>query len=301
MFRLLVSLLVLLIPTLAKSESICVDYFAAQGFTSAQCNRALKVFDGAVEPCLGFLWSTFDRPKTGNLCVQRFLSKYHNRAHTLKVHFSNETMRRNGQGEKGAELFPELSAKDFSDAIAGYQDDVTNAVYKRAVKLDKWLHKHASEQARIIITTGLEDDYSAPAYDAISGILAGAVDPTYLIARNPNVSNKSKNHFPYADFIELHGTNPKFKANSGARCIASLDGYGIEFERGNIRRPGVLSLSEVLSFFERERNRGCLVFAWLAETQGRGSAKFAAPSRRNFRIYHKDINRINEFIRRFDQ
>lgn len=299
MLRLLISLLALSFVAKAHAESVCVSYFAAQGFTSKQCNEALRVFNGVERPCMSILWKTFDIPGR-SLCAQRFLHKFRDKAHTLQIHFSNESARRTGRLYP-YEFAPGLNVARYNRALANQSRAVLKRIHARALSITEFIGDFANSNSTIILSTGLEDNYTNKAYRVLYREVKKTIPSHVLISRNPMGKNEKAFDIADADFIELHGLLPRFISN-GAGCIANLDGHRIDFDGSDRRelREGVLELPQVHSWVARYRKRQCLVFLWWPGAQGRGEARFVEPRRRNFRIYRSDINAMNKIIRSFE-
>lgn len=277
-----------------------MSYFAAQGFSKAQCTEALKVFKGIENPCLSILWKTFDRPGKAN-CAQKFLFENRAKPHTLQIHFDDSTYRRRKEFYFGA-IAPEYKTQEYNRELRNRDEYVLRLVRERAVEIMEFKRDYGFDTTELILSTGLEDDYSTAAFRAVYEEIKKNITPDVLLARNPNGTKESGIDIAGADFIELHSTKPKFRESSGARCITSLDGYGLELSNHNRRgsKPGVLSMPEVLAFIRRSRARNCRVFLWEPESQGRGQGEFMEPRRRNFRIRSENVRLINKIIRRFD-
>lgn len=277
-----------------------MSYFAAQGFDKKQCTEALKVFRGVDRPCMAILWKTFDRP--GGNCAQRFLFENRDKPHTLQIHFDDSTYRRRAEWYPGA-VAPEYKTHEYNREVRNRDAYVLGEVRARAVEIMDFIENYGFSTTEIILSTGLEDDYTDKAYRILYEEIKKSIAPNILMARNPNATIERSTDRGDADFIELHGVQPKFREASRGRCITSTDGYGIEFQNRNRTgsKPGVLSVPEVHRFIRRSRKSGCRVFLWWPAPQGRGSAKFTEPSSRDFWIYRQDVSAVNKIIRRFEQ
>lgn len=277
-----------------------MSYFAAQGFTQKQCTEALKAFNGVKNPCLSILWKTFDRP--GGNCAQRFLFENRSKPHTLQIHFDDSTYRRRAEYYFGA-ITPEYKRDQYNRELQNRDEYVLSEVRNRALEILQFKIDYGFENSEFILTTGLEDDYTGSAFKAVYEEIKKNIGPGFYIGRNPNGTQESNYRTDDLDFIELHSVKPRFKDSSRARCFASTDGYGIEFQNRNRTgsKPGVLSIPEVRRFIRRYANRGCRVFLWWPDPQGRGGPVFLEPSRRDFRIYRSHVRSINKLVRSFDK
>lgn len=280
-----------------------MSFFAAQGFTRSQCTKALKVFDGVQKPCMSILWHTFTKPG-GDNCAGRFLEQHKDKRHTLQIHFDNGSGRRLRRLGK-YEIERGLSQSRFNRLVEQHSEHVLSKLRARADEITKWIAENANPNSEILVSTGLEDGYSAKAYRVIAEMLKKTLPQGVLIGRNPNETRENRVDTFGADFIELHSLKPKFRKGSSARCVVSTDGYDIRFERGGNGggNESIVYLPEVRSFFRRYRARGCRVFLWWSAPQGRSAreSKFIDPRRRTLRVSASDISAVNKIIRRLDQ
>lgn len=246
---------------------------------------------------MSILWKTFDRPKRA-LCAQRFLNRYMHKPHTLQIHFSDETARRARRTYQGA-VAPTKSVNLYNRALERENEGILRRVQLRALEIVDFIYQNANEETEVILSTGLEDTYTNRAYRILHREIKKNIPSEFLTSRNPLGKNENAFDIGGADFIELHSFKPRFTGQAG--CIASLDGYRIDFDRRDSRglSEGVVKLSDVSHFIRRHRARGCHVFLWWPGPQGRGEAKFVEPRRRDFRIYREDVSAINRIIRRF--
>lgn len=247
---------------------------------------------------MSILWKTFDIPGR-SLCAQRFLHRYRDKAHTLQIHFSNESARRSNR-LYSYEFAPHLNVARYNRALANQSRAILKRIAQRASSITSFLDENAGVHTETVLSTGLEDNYTNKAYRILYREIKKSIPSHVLISRNPVGSNEKAFSLSGADFIELHGLSPRF--SGGARCIASLDGHRIDFDGRDLRgvSQGVLELPQVSSWVRRFREGGCLVFLWWPGPQGRGEARFIEPRRRDFRIYRSDVSAMNKIIRSFE-
>jgi hypothetical protein len=282
---------ILLLNSKAHAQ-ICVSYFAAQAFTESQCNEALKVFNNVDIPCMAILWKTFTL-KQNNTCTQEFFRRYEGKPHILAIHFSNEAGRRNRRLSRYEHL-PKLSINGYNSGLERRRRRTTRSVTNNAKEIKHFIDKFANHESRILVSTGLEDNFSTEAFKVIVKLIREAI-PNVEIIRNP--VGDSEKYYIGADFIELHGVQPHIK--SAGRCIQNLDGISIKFSDGKPDAQEIL-LSALPAFIKRGQALSCLVFLWWREAQGIGS-KFIEPRKRKFLIEPKKINLTNNLIRRFQK
>lgn len=288
--RLIKFLLLALLATEAHAAP-GVQYNAAQGFTKAECRAALKVFDGVKVPKLAFLWRTFDREGG---CVEEFLRRFKDRPHVLEIHFSNETCRRAGRFCENVEICPKLRSRNYTRAIERGNSYVLGKIRRRAWNIFQFIIRETYPTTEILLTTGLEDDYSTKAHRVVNSILKKTLPVNVAIGRNPNASDARGVDLSGARFIELHPIGSKFR---GYPCVFSNDGLDINFDRRSGNASHGISLPD-LSRAIRENGIDCShSFLWWGEPQGVG-AEFTRPSWRDFRLDIEDIFRVNRFLRR---
>jgi len=206
------------------------------------CDQFLQIESHAKEPAMAVLWGTFGDDTT---CIQRFLAKFADRPHALEIHFSDEVCRRNSNCEDG-EFFPQFSVAHWSQILASANPYALQAVWDRLSDIRAVVDKYSNSNTQLVLSTGLEDDYSPQAYAILSHVLR-AWWP-YILIRSPNHGGAVSP----ALFKESHG--------SGARCSGSAQ----------IVNPdgSLLSLSESRAFMQANRN--CYIaLLWNAISQGK--------------------------------
>lgn len=290
----LIFALFLLLATRAEA-SVCVSFFAAQAFDKKQCTEALKVYENVQTPCMAILWKTFTL-KQNNLCAQTFFNKFNKKPHVLEIHFSNEAGRRNRR-LSSYEFLPALSTVKYNSNLERRHRGTLKSIKRNAIEIMDFISINANQNSTVILSTGLEDNFSAQAYRVLIAEIKKNISNKILTVRNP--VGKHERDYTSADFIELHGVQPHIKPESKSRCILNLDGVTIDF---NDRRSDKsrIKISDVPSYIKRGQDHGCIVFLWWKEPQGIG-AEFLSPRSRNFRIHPKQINLINNLIRRFEK
>lgn len=223
------------------------------------------------------LWGTFGVPTPGNSFVDQFTARYRNHPHLLSIAFSNEACRRNHRCKSG-ELYPRLSVREYNRLLEGMRVGTKQRLQARVLAILDHVRTASNSQTRIILTTGLEDNYSVKAYEKLYSVIK-EVWP-YEIVRNPLVPD----YWGSAPFIELHAVSaPCYKDT-----IKSLDGTAIG--TGSGYHPSI-SWDEANRWVAKGRQ--CFgVFLWKPEWQGILQRKFIEPRRRTFIISNSDIRRV---------
>lgn len=283
-------LTLLLTLTNEASGQTCVSAFAAQAFNNAQCSQFLRVFNNVHTPCTAILWKTFTISKN-NLCTQRFLSRFKGKPHILQIHFSNEAGRRNRRLSKYEHL-PGISVNEYNRRLGRGHGRTVRAIQKNAKEIQEFILQYRNINSRILISTGLEDNYSTEAFKTILRTIKPIIKDVEFI-RNP--VGEHEKYYNGADFIELHGMQPHIR--SIGQCIQNLDGISIKFSDGLPNTQEIL-LSAVPDYIKRGQALSCLTFLWWKEPQGITSI-FTEPRKRKFLLEAVKINLTNNLIRRF--
>lgn len=211
---------------LCEAQQVGVSYYAIQSFSSRECSTALRVFDNIETPALSMLWSTFGSDKR---CLVKYLDRFTSRPHTLEIHITNNTCLRTRKCRRG-EIVRDMSSRQYNRLLVTRDKDLMRSLRHRVREIVSFLKRYASPHTTIILTTGLEDDYSLKAYKVVFDILLKERRRlSFLIARNPNRRNPSIGIAPGADLLELHGLSPRFPEDFAGRCIANNDGTDIAF------------------------------------------------------------------------
>jgi hypothetical protein len=275
-----------------KAQPVCVSYFASEAFSTSQCKEALKVFDGVRHPCMATLWGTFGRHGPDG-CTAHFLRKFGGRKHTLEIQFENWSGRRRHALKQG-ELFPTFGVSQYVRKIELKDTLVIARIRARAEAIAKFLSEQASENAEIIVTTGLEDNLSNRAYRIVLAELKKTLPANVLLARNPEGADEKNHSFDGADFAELHTVSAKF--NQPGKCIVSLDGQDIDFTNSRREDNRNVRYASLFNQIRRYRARHCYFILWWAAVQGKQSIN---PRSRSFSFSSKNISLINLLLRRF--
>lgn len=271
----------------------CVSYFAAQAFTESQCNQSLQVFNNVHTPCMAILWKTFTLPEN-NLCTQRFLKRFEGKPHILQIHSSNEAGRRNRRLSRYEHL-PGLSVNEYNKRLGRRHRRAVKAVQKNASQIKHFVKDHANVNTHLIISTGLEDNYSLEAYKTIIQTIKAVFKDVQNVQYVRNPVGDHEKYFKGADYIELHGVQPHIK--SAGRCIQNLDGISINFSNTKSNSQEIL-LSAVSDFIKRGQALSCINILWWKEPQGL-IGDFKHPRSRKFLIEQYKVNLINNLLRRF--
>lgn len=254
----------LLFPILARAE-IGMSYFAIQ-HPRFPCREALRVFRGVEHPALAILWGTFGED---NDCLRAWFRQSRNKPHTLEIHLTNEACVRNRRCREGE--------------ISGTRRELV----KRVRSILKVLLPVKNERTRLLLSTGLEDNFSRREFRRRLKIIR-SVWP-YEIVRNPLYGE----YFSGADLLERHGLYVPI----ARPCVFNFDGHNVGNGNGHGRYRPRVTRSEVRAILSRAR-RCDLAFLWEANSQGLyGGKNFTDPRARSFGISAGDVRHLNELMR----
>lgn len=261
----------LLFSVCARAE-ICADFFAMSAFNDKQCEQALSVFEHSKTPCLGWLWGTFGKSLK---CQEKFMARFQNKLHTIRIHALNETCKRGGRTcERGREVMPGQEARRFKE-------------------VSDWVDAHSVPWTRAIITTGLEDNYTNAKYRRIRKKL----NTSWLTARSPMACDALGYDTRRSDFIELHGY---YAIPRGKACIFSTDGIVISGAIQGWHPPREVSFADMRWIIGTAKGACDFVFIWSASQDGGQRGHYIRPSKRHFRISTYEISSIKKLIKEFE-
>ena len=232
-----------------------------QGFTSEQCAAALEALNGLPNPAIAVLWNTFG---TNNDCLAEYLTRFSDRPHVLEVHISNQVcMRRRSCGP--SELLPGINSAQYNRLLENRDPATISKLERRISEIAAFVALHRNPTTTVLLSAGLEDDYSSQAYSVVLELLAkGRQDTPFKIVRNP-VHIKSPESIA-ADLLEFHGFLTEVPPSWQGRCIVNNDGINVSFTAN--RREGDLPLGEVPARLAKWLKAGCIAFLWWTDPQG---------------------------------
>lgn len=250
----------------AFSQFVGVSAFAAL-HPNYPCDALLAATDHAEHPAISVLHGTFGEDYS---CIAKFAARNSYRPHLIQVHFSDETCRRNNNCFDGA-FFGDISVSEYSRELENPGSHLYIWVGHRITTIRAAVEALGNPNTILLLSTGLEDNYTQLAYRNLSGFLS--LFWPYLINRNPL---KYATPAPYTPYVERHG--------SGVR-------FGVPY--GIVNEDGSYGLSEKSSRAFLKRNEGALLrLLWRPEHQGRpDSGKFPGnPKERTFQFSSEDVS-----------
>jgi hypothetical protein len=186
----------------------------------------------------------------------------------VEVHYDNQTCRRPPRKCFREESSPELSAVQYSKLLEEMSARTRKNIVRRMVKLVSEITSVSSPRTRVVISTGLEDEYSDKAFRNLVRVMRSKWDGEMVRSIAGD-----RNHGPIrTEFIELHSERALFP--KGVPCIFNQDGLD-----GGAPRARELF----------EKFGGCeVLISWTKRAQGIGKV-FAPPLSRSFAITDSDL------------
>lgn len=291
MFR-IIALILAVAVSQARAEGYGVSYFACAAFTDRQLERALDVFEGVSDPTLTVLYGTFGNVRK---CINRFDERFGSDSSKIIIHSSNETCRRFERFCAVGEVNRHLRADEYNKKLQHRKKRVLRSIKRRGNSIARLLES-SSLKSQILITTGLEDNFTNRAYRQVIRQLKNSDLKFQNVSwiRNPVSATARGVSSRGADFIELHTANPSFDTR---RCMYSNDGIDIDFGRRYEPLRGSKPFQQLRAIFKKFRRDCGFVSVWW-NTQGiRREGPFIAPRRRTFNIRRRDVRAVNKFIK----
>lgn len=257
------------------------------------CDSALAAFEpGGNITGLAVLWSTFG---SDTACLTRWARRMQQLdvPHLLEIHLSNETCRRAKNRKcSDAELSPTLSVAEYNRALAARSAKVIEPLRARIVEIAQVVSAFNTPTLELILSTGLEDNYSREAYAVVLETVRA--NWPHKVVRNPVGALRDTAKLG-ADYLEIHGVSPEFSANEP--CIANLDGVDIVFPHRQSPTRERVSWNAVKNYVRSYQPRCRVTFFWSAPWQGLFSDRFPNPSERTFKVSEADIAAIRSVAR----
>ncbi len=274
------------VQTDSGPKNVGVAYFSILS-PHFPCAQALSVFETGAEPALATLWGTFGEDTS---CLAKWFETAPTKRHILEIHPWNGPCIRNKRCEPH-ELGAGLSAKEFNRKVEQGDEQLLRTITERIREIKTSVEKLARPSDELILSTGLEDNYSPAAFEKILRLVKE--NWPYKIVRNP-VGDLRNRGYAGADYIELHGPKPAFGPND--RCIANLDGTDINFPHRQGTDPQPISWREAGEYVQRYSKKCRLTFVWSGAWQGLFGKSFQPPSARSFKVEEADITRVKELL-----
>lgn len=246
------------------------------------CEAFLETARKVDAPALSFLWGTFGSNPS---CIQKWVNENKDKPHLIQIHFSNEVCRKKGNC-RGGEFFGELTPSEYDAFIVLGPPRFQLELRHRVNRIKALIQSVANENTLVILSMGLEDQYSYIAANILHQYLKEQWP--YEISRNPLDHSDP----PVALVHELHGV--QLPNLSRPNCIANLDGVSISTGEDNYL-PSITP--EGFSDFIRNNCECRAVFGWNAASQGIQGGTFVAPMDRKFVWSRKLIEAVDGILK----
>lgn len=284
--------------TTARAQSVGLSFYSMPGFSDGECKMALDALDKFSVPALAVLWQTFGEDTS---CVEAFLERFADKPHILEIHMSNQTCLHGRVCYEGEILPGKTKASTYARLLEAKDADLLSLIQARVDEVVAFVATHKNSNSRIIISTGLEDNFTSPAYNLVLSLLKAAQSVTdFEIARSPYNRKAYPETLGEGDLIELHGFKPKLDPSLNGRCIINNDGEDIVFHSSPADKE--LTVNQVPSFLKRYLDKGCLVFLWWSSPQGLGQnlkdGQSIPPRERNFVLNSSQLSKIDGIFRK---
>lgn len=222
------------------------NYSGVSAFAAMNHNFPFEAFlatsDFAPQPALAVLWGTFgDSTPESTARFKQFTERYKNKPHLIEIHPINNTAIRNKKQFEG-EPFPQFDISRFNKALEANDPATLATVTQRIQEIRSVIEEVRNENTYLVMTSGLEDDYTAKAFQNIYNEMIKTW-PYFLIR-----SGSAYGSFPR----EAHG---KDATAGGSVVFVNEDGY-------------ISSLSQSKKFVERNKSAICTLL-WRPAHQGR--------------------------------
>lgn len=264
-------------------------------FKGKNCDRALQVFKNVDRIATAILWGTAG---ANTQCIDKLL-QFPAKSFTIEIHATNEARRRGMLLQKQGEFLPLMPIGKLNAAFLKEDPAVVKAFEDRIFEILTFAMVRYDPKIRWILSLGLESNDTWKAARKRANIAAG-VWP-FEIAWNPVFNTGGFKHVG-ADFIELHGANPKIPKSGNV--LLNLDGTEADFTRGKRRSddiPATLPFSAAKHWIAKYRDRAAVLLFW----QGRASncaskGGFVAPRDRRCIVDRKASRNVNRLLKRYN-
>ena len=163
-----------------KKPFIGFSSFAAMN-SKYPCSRFLNISKSYSKPAMTVLLSTFGR---NTECIKRFLNQNINKPHLLQIHLTNETCRRAKGRCTRDEIKPLWGVDKYNQELSRGNKELKKAIQNRVRFVERNIIPLTNSRTTLMLTTGLEDNFSEKAYLNVQLWIKQAGYRGYLV-RNP--------------------------------------------------------------------------------------------------------------------
>lgn len=256
--------------------------------TAFPCSKALEALQNIENPAIEIMAESFG---SDYKCLYRFSSRFSDRDNLAVVHITNEVCRRNKNCSR-FELLPTYSVSRLNRALSRGRKHVETA-YRRRIRAILGRLQGLQQRARLLLTTGLEDNFTPAAFKEVKRIILEETGGKYEIVRSKVDKQVGGNH-DYFD--ELHAWPVK---NINARSLYNFDGLSICYDERDCRQGGV-SVRQARRIITERAQNAFAVFLWRGEWQGLDGGIFKFPRARKFRFNQRDVLETKKLMEKID-
>ena len=269
----------------------------SKNFQGQVCKNFLKAALKSPTPSIAVLYKTFGNNKR---CLRRFWKRSADlgKPQLTQFHFSNEAGRRTGTLDR-MDFYHQLDISRYNKRLERMPDSLRKSIIERVREIKELINDY-SWGGKFILSTGLEDNYTAKAFENLYEVIAS--EWPYAIARNMAFTRPMRKQtwqIPDDLMLEFHGYTRKIQTN--AACIANGDGQDVDFLPSagiHFRDMKAASHEQVISWIARAREKQCVTFLWAAKWQGFFSTnRPPLPLSRTFRFDKQDIKIITRIFK----
>jgi hypothetical protein len=243
------------------------------------CSNFINISKSYSKPAMSVLLSTFG---TNTDCIKRFLSAHADKPHLLQVHLTNETCRRAKGRCTQDEIKPTWGADKYNKELERGNRELKTAIQNRVRFVERNIIPLTNSKTTLMLTTGLEDNFSDKAYLNVQLWIKQAGYRGYLV-RNPLADFCSRTRG--AHLCELHSV---FSYWAGVPCVFNIDGNN-------------LSPREQLEQLRKFRFCHALFF-WEPVSQGREFGQpFTPPKSRSFNLPTGTVNEYKKTLNQYER
>jgi hypothetical protein len=243
------------------------------------CNQFLRIAKNSAKPAMTVLLKTFGNDTS---CIAKFLEQSKNKPHLLQIHLSNETCRRYRGRCTRDEIRANLGVREYNLSLERGEERSRVLIQSRVNLVARTIFPLTNEKTLVMLTTGLEDNYTFKAYLNVQRWIKVAGYRGYLV-RNPLSDFCTRD--TGAHLCELHSAISQFNFTP---CIFNVDG-------------NIVSTTRQLELF-RKFSFCHALFAWEPVSQGRGvSGGYTEPKSRSFIISNSTVNEYSKLLNDYEK
>ncbi len=268
----------------------------SKNFQGEICDRFIRLALQSPVPTIAVLHATFG---VETECLYEFWERVEkkNKRHITEIHFSNEAGRRAARLDV-LDFQRGLDPTEYNQLLERMPRSLKREIRLR-VRAIKGMIKPGENSGQFILSTGLEDEYSAKAWDNLYAVIRQ--NWPHQIVRSRVLNGKAKKNSwaaPEGVLEESHGYGRRMDQPN---CIGNGDGQDVNFLPSSgfpSRDTTPANREQVKAWIARGKANNCIMFLWAAKWQGIfGSAPIVKPLSRRFRIDEEDINLLKGLLR----